>query len=67
MSICGKSMGEEIMKEITEWIGSDDFKARLEKELGMPFDDAVVAIKAKVQSNPDDISAAFNRLLCRVF
>ena len=48
MSSMFEDMKREVAKELKEWIGSEDFKQRLEKEIGIPYDEIIAKLRNKL-------------------
>jgi hypothetical protein len=59
----------EVENNLKEWIQTDDFKQRLEREIGMPYEDIIAKLKEKIGDDPQAIeravSKAFDQVLGR--
>ena len=48
MSTMYDEIKREVAAELKEWIGSEDFKQCLEKEIGMPYDEIIAKLRDKL-------------------
>ncbi len=62
-----KDIMSEAASELDAWIGSDDFKKRVEEELGMPWDEIEARMKAKIEHDPQAVEKAVGLAFEKLF